>query len=316
MSLDAGSRTPVVRPASKPHRGRRSNRRRRRTPIVLALLGPGLALVAIFVVAPVAYAVYLSLTNKTLVGFAARTTRFIGLENYRNLLSSGDFVQSLGRTGEFIFFSAIVGQFLLGLLAALLLTRTTVKLKGLFGGAILLPMVVPEVVASLAWASMLAPGTLGTLNRGAGAIGLSPVAWLQHYPMASIIVVNTWRGIAFAMIMFQAAIEGISEDLIEAARVDGAGSWQVVRHITLPLIRGPVFLFLLLTTITTGSVFGLIYFLTRGGPGQQTEVTSIYIYSHSFRFFQIGLGSAASVILLVIILVLGVTYVRLSRVEV
>lgn len=284
--------------------------------MVLALLGPALSLVAVFVAVPVGYAVWLSLTNKTLIGFAARNTEFVGLANYRRLLSSGDFLHSLSLAGEFIFFSAIVGQFLLGLLAALLLTRTTVRAKGLFGGAILLPMVVPEVVASLAWASMLAPGTSGTLNRGVAAIGFAPVAWLQHYPMASIIIVNAWRGIAFAMIMFQAAIEGISEDVIEAAHIDGAGSWQVVRHITMPLIRGPVFLFLLLTTITTGSVFGLIYFLTRGGPGQQTEVTSIYIYDHSFRFFQLGLGSAASVILLVIILVLGVTYVRLSRVEV
>ncbi len=316
MSLDTGEQTPTARTPAPPQRRVRRNRRRSQAPIALALLAPGLALVAIFVVAPVAYALYLSLTNKTLVGFAARNTKFVGLDNYRNLLSSGDFLQSLSRTGEFIFFSAIVGQFLLGLLAALLLTRTRVKLKGLYGGAILLPMVVPEVVASLAWASMLAPGNLGTLNRAGGVIGLSPVAWLQHYPMASIIIVNAWRGIAFAMIMFQAAIEGISEELVEAARVDGAGAWQIVRYITLPLIRGPIFLFLLLTTITTGSVFGLIYFLTRGGPGHQTEVSSIYIYSHSFRFFQLGLGSAASVVLLVIILVLGMTYVRLSRVEV
>ena len=280
------------------------------------LLFPPLLIVVVFVLAPVVYAVWLSLTNKTLVGFAARNTKFVGLANYRNLLTSGDFLQSLGRAGEFIFFSAIVGQFVLGLLAALMLTRTTVKLKGVFGGAILLPMVVPEVVASLAWASMLAPDSSGTVNRAIGAVGFAPVAWLQQYPMASIIVVNTWRGIAFAMIIFQAAIEGISEDVVEAARVDGAGSWQLVRHITLPLIRGPIFLFLLLTTITTASVFGLIYFLTQGGPGQSTEITSIYIYQHSFRFFQLGLGSAASVILLVIILVLGTTYVRLSRVEV
>ena len=283
---------------------------------VFLLLIPPLLIVAVFVLAPVVYAVWLSLTNKTLVGFAARNTKFVGLANYRNLLTAGDFLESLGRTAEFIFFSAIVGQFVLGLLAALLLTRTSVKLKGLFGGAILLPMVVPEVVASLAWASMLAPDSNGTVNRAIGAIGFAPIAWLQQYPMASIIVVNTWRGIAFAMIIFQAAIEGISEDVIEAAKEDGASSWQLVRHITLPLIRGPIFLFLLLTTITTASVFGLIYFLTQGGPGQSTEVSSIYIYQHSFRFFQLGLGSAASVILLVIILVLGTTYVRLSRVEV
>jgi multiple sugar transport system permease protein len=116
--------------------------------------------------------------------------------------------------------------------------------------------------------------------------------------------------------MFQAALEGIPEDLLEAARIDGASGLQVLRYVTMPLIRGPVFLFLLLTTITTASVFGLVYFLTRGGPGKQTQVTAIYIYENSFRFFQLGLGSAASVIMLVVVLVLGVTYVRAARVEV
>jgi len=284
--------------------------------MVLGLLGPSLVLIALFVVGPVGYAIWLSLTNKTLTGFGAQTPEFIGLENYRRLLTSADFLHSMGRTGEFIFFSAIVGQFLLGMLAAVLLTKSTVRAKGLFGGAILLPMVVPEVVASLAWASMLAPGQLGTVNRTLDAVGVTPLAWLQEHPMASLIVINTWRGIAFAMIMFQAAIEGISDDLIEAAHIDGAGARKVFRYITLPLILGPIFLFLLLTTITTASVFGLIYFLTRGGPGGQTQVTSIYIYEHSFAFFQLGLGSAASVIMLVVVLVLGLTYVRLARVEV
>jgi len=283
---------------------------------VIGLLGPSMALILVFVVAPVGYAVWLSLTNKTLIGFEAQTPRFVGADNYRQLLTSADFLQSMGRTGQFIFFSAIVGQFVLGMLAAVLLTKSTVRGKVLFGGAILLPMVVPEVVASLAWASMLAPGQLGTVNRTLGLVGVPPTALLQEHPMAAIIVVNTWRGIAFAMIMFQAAIEGVPDDLIEAARIDGAKSRQVFRYITLPLIRGPVFLFLLLTTITTASVFGLVYFLTRGGPGAQTELTSIYIYKHSFAFFQLGLGSAASVIMLVLVLILGLTYVRLAKVEV
>lgn len=293
----------------KPHRGGS-------TGMVVGLLGPSLLLIAVFVIGPVGYSLWLSLTNKTLIGFGAQSPKFIGLENFRQLLTSSDFLQSLGRTAQFTFFSAIVGQFVLGMLAAVLLTKSAVRAKGAFGGAILLPMVVPEVVASLAWASMLAPGGLGTVNRGLGMIGFGPLAWLQEHPMASLIVVNTWRGIAFAMIMFQAAIEGISDDLIEAARIDGAGARQLFRRVTLPLIRGPVFLFLLLTTITTASVFGLIYFLTRGGPGQQTQVTSIYIYEHSFAFFQLGLGSAASVILLALVLVLGLTYVRLAKVEV
>jgi len=297
-------------------------RRRRRgshagtTGMVVGLLGPSMILIALFVIVPVGYASYISLTNKTLVGFGAQTPKFVGLENYRQLLTSSDFLHSLSLTGQFVFFSDIVGQFLLGMLAAVLLTKSAVRAKGLFGAAILLPMVVPEVVASLAWASMLAPGQLGTVNRALEVFGIAPVAWLQESPMLALIVVNTWRGIAFAMIMFQAAIEGISDDLIESARIDGAGAPQIFRYITFPLIRGPVFLFLLLTTITTASVFGLIYFLTRGGPGDQTTVTAIYIYNHSFAFFQLGLGSAASMIVLVLVLILGLTYVRFSKVEV
>lgn len=284
--------------------------------MAVALLAPSLALILLFVVAPVAYAIWLSMTNKRLTGFGAQDPEFIGLDNYSRLLTSSDFLAALGRTGEFIFFSAILGQFILGLMAALLLTRTAIRFKGGFGAAILLPLVVPEVVASLAWASMFAPGESGTLNRGLATVGFTPVAWLQEYPMACIIVVNAWRGIAFAMIMFQAALQGVSEDIVDAARTDGAGSRQLVWHIVLPLIRGTVFLFLLLTTITTAGVFGLIYFLTRGGPGRRTEVVSVYIYENSFRFFQLGLGSAASVILLAMILVLGVLYVRYSRVEI
>jgi len=220
-----------------------------------------MALILLFVVVPVGYALWLGLTDKTLIGFEAQSPQFVGLDNYRQLLTSSDFLESMGRTGQFILFSALLGQFVLGMLAAVLLSKSTIRGTGLFGAAILLPMVVPEVVASLAWASMFAPGQLGTVNRALGLFGISPVSLLQDHAMGAIIVVNTWRGIAFAMIMFQAAIEGVSDDLIEAARMDGAKSRQVFRYITLPLIRGPVFLFLLLTTITTASVFGLVYFL-------------------------------------------------------
>jgi len=202
------------------------------------------------------------------------------------------------------------------MLAAILLSRTSIRFKGLFGAAILLPMVVPEVVAALAWGSMLAQGQLGTVNRGLSLFGFAPVDWLQSVPMLSIIVINIWRGIAFAMIMFQAAIESIPKEIEQAARVDGASPWQIVRHITLPLIRGPIQLYMLVSTITTFSIFGLVYFLTQGGPGGATNLVAIYIYNYAFQFFEIGLGSAGSVIVLLAIVVLGFVYVRLSRAEV
>lgn len=284
--------------------------------LIAGFLAPSLLLFAIFVVAPVFWAIELSLTNQTLIGPEALAPRFIGLANYGRLLADDDFYVSFLRSGAFVFFSAIVGQFVLGLLAALLLARPLLRGKGLFGAATLLPLVVPETVASLAWASVLAPAEFGTLNRMIGWAGFAPIGWLQAYPMQSIIAINIWRGIAFAMILFQAALEGIPREVTEAARVDGASAWQELRLITLPLIRGAIVLYMLLTTITTFGVFGLIYFLTRGGPGGATTVTSIYIYQRAFNFFEIGLGSAASVVMLAVVLVIGLVYVRLLRAEI
>jgi multiple sugar transport system permease protein len=273
-------------------------------------------LIVLFIVAPAVYGMYLSFTNTQLTGFAARDPKFVGFDNYAYLLTNSDFLGSLGHTGEFVLYSAIIGQTVLGMIVAILLSRPWMRGKGIFGAAVLMPMVVPEVVASLTWASVLSNNSSGTLNQLTGLFGAEPTDWLQVVPMASIIAVNIWRGIAFAMIMFQAALEDVPVELIEAARMDGARALQVFRHVTLPLIRGPVFLYLLLTTISTVGVFGLVYFLTQGGPGGQTRLAAIYIYERALQFSQIGIGSAASMILLVIVLVLGFVYVRLAKVEV
>jgi multiple sugar transport system permease protein len=298
-------------PSSPARRGRR-----RTWPLILLLLGPAAVLIVVFIVVPAVYGAYLSFTNTQLTGFAARDPKFVGVDNYSYLLTSSDFLSSLGHTGQFVLFSAIIGQTLLGMVAAILLSRPWVRGKGLFGAAVLMPMIVPEVVASLTWASVLSNNSAGTLNRLTGLFGADPTAWLQVVPMVSIIIVNIWRGVAFAMIMFQAALEEVPVELIEAARIDGARALQVFRHITLPLIRGPVFLYLLLTTISTVGVFGLVYFLTQGGPGGATRLAAIYIYQRALQFAQIGIGSAASMILLAIVLVLGLVYVRLAKVEV
>jgi multiple sugar transport system permease protein len=154
------------------------------------------------------------------------------------------------------------------------------------------------------------------VNRVVGVAGISPIAWLQDNAMLSIIIVNIWRGIAFAMILFAAALEGVPAEVTEAAVVDGANPWQLLRRITLPLIRHAIVLYMLLTTIGTVTVFGLIYFLTRGGPGGDTTTLSIFIYERAFRFFEIGLGSAASVIMLGFVLAIGLIYVRLLRAQI
>jgi multiple sugar transport system permease protein len=302
--------------ATRPPSPKRRRRLNRPLFLLLLLLGPAVLLILVFIVAPAIYGMYLSFTNTQLTGFAARDPKFVGFDNYVYLLTNSEFLGSLGHTGEFVLYSAIIGQTVLGMVAAILLSRPWMRGKGIFGAAVLMPMIVPEVVASLTWASVLSNNSSGTLNQLTGLFGAAPTDWLQVVPMASVIAVNIWRGIAFAMIMFQAALEDVPVELIEAARIDGARAMQVFRHVTLPLIRGPVFLYLLLTTISTVGAFGLVYFLTQGGPGGQTRITAIYIYERALQFSQVGIGSAASMILLVIVLVLGFVYVRLAKVEV
>jgi multiple sugar transport system permease protein len=275
-------------------------------------LSPALILIGLFIVVPILWAFWLSLTNASLLGPTASRPAFVGLENYARLATDPDFYAAAGRSIVFIFASAVVGQFLLGLGSALALSRRS-RAAGWLASAILLPLVVPETVASLSWASMLAPAQFGTLNRALAILALPPVDWLQSHPMESIIMVNIWRGIAFAMIFFQAALQTIPSEILEAAAVDGASPWQQLISIKLPIIRQAITLYMLLTTITTLGVFGLIYFLTRGGPGGATTVLSIYLYERAFRYFDIGFGSAAAALVLVVATLLSVLYLRVLR---
>jgi multiple sugar transport system permease protein len=117
-------------------------------------------------------------------------------------------------------------------------------------------------------------------------------------------------------VLFAAAIESIPRTVLEASLIDGASAWQQFRRVVVPILRPQILTFLMLTTITTFGIFGLVFFLTRGGPGNVTEIIGIYIFQQAFQFFQIGLGSAAGVLLLLVLLVLGAYYVWLMREQV
>ena len=276
------------------------------------LLLPCVLLIGALVVYPALYSIYLSLTNASLVGSAATNPRFVGMRNYVRLFADEGFWNSLLVTFLFVFGSAVIGQFVLGLTSAVLLRRP-LRFKKLISSIILLPNAVPEVVAGFIWISMLAGGEYATLNRLLG--GLS-VQWLQHFPLAMIIVANTWRGIASAMILMMAGLSAVTSDIYEAARIDGASPRQIFRFITLPLIMPSIFLYMLVSTVTTISVFGFIYALTRGGPGNATEIIGIYIYNQSFTAFQLGFGAAVAVVTLIISMVIGLVYVRALKVQV
>ena len=289
---------------------------------VLTLVGfltPALVLLAGFTIWPAVWAVYQSFTNKALTGFEARSPRFVGLDNYVQLLGDPDFHASMLRTFAFVLLSAVIGQTIFAFAIAYLMAdrpRWRLGFTPLFAAVFLLPLAVPEAVAALLWASTANGTEEGLLNRGLGLIGLGPVEWLQAHAFETVTVVNIWRGIPFAMVLFAAAIESIPRTTLEASLIDGASAWQQLRRVVVPILRPQILTFLMLTTITTFGIFGLVFFLTRGGPGNVTEIIGIYIFQQAFQFFQIGLGSAAGVLLLLVLLVLGAYYVWLMREQV
>ncbi len=276
---------------------------------------PALVLMAVFIIYPAFYAISLSLTDEALLGFSARESSFVGLRNFERLFTDPMFWNSLKVTFIFVFGSAVVGQFVFGLVSAVLLSRP-LRFKPIFNAMIVLPNAVPEMVVGFIWVSMFASGEYGTLNRIVAWFGLDPQQWLYRFPLLAIIIVNTWRGIAFAMILLTSGLESIPKDIYEAARVDGANKWQIFFRITLPMLMPTIFLYMFVSTVTTFAIFGMVYTLSRGGPANSTEIIGIYIYNQSFTSFQLGYGAAVAVISLVVSMIIGIFYVRALKVEV
>lgn len=293
---------------------RRVSRRRLGELSLLLFMLPAIILVGIFVVFPAIWAIVISLTNQTLLGPTAKNPSFIGFENYATLLNDGEFWNSLKISFIFVFGSAFVGQFLIGFALALLLKQSKLFSQGIIGGSVLLAWVIPEIVAVYIWASVLNSQD-GTANQILLGLGLEKQRWLIDTPLLSIILVNIWRGTAFTMLIFSSALEAIPDVLYDAAAVDGASRWEKFRHITLPLIRYTILMDFILITMGTFSVFGLVFAMTGGGPLGRSEIIGVYIYRNAFEYREIGYGSAASVIMLFINLVLALTYLRFIKVE-
>jgi multiple sugar transport system permease protein len=179
-------------------------------------------------------------------------------------------------------------------------------------GSVLLAWVNPTIIAGFLWVAMF-DFYYGSLNKTLGFVGLDGVSWLGKAPMLSLIIVNTWRGAAFVMIIFQGALRTIPSQIYEAARMDGASAWQRFWDHTLPNLRQVAAVVLLSVTISTFGAFLLILTLTNGGPGTRTEVIALYAYHAAFQSRQIGYGSAIAAVMLGLNLIFAAIYLRVSR---
>jgi multiple sugar transport system permease protein len=287
----------------------------RRNRSLIGGLLPAASLLGLFFIAPAVWAIYTSFTNRALVGLDARHPRHVGWANYERLLHSPAFKTVLTNSLVFVIGSAVIGQFLLGLALALLLDHGEhrgYRATPFVYGSVLLAWVNPTIIAGFLWVAMF-DFYYGSLNKTLEFLGMDGVSWLGKAPMLSLVIVNTWRGAAFVMIIFQGALRTIPSQIYEAARMDGASAWQRFWDHTLPNLRQVAAVVLLSVTISTFGAFLLILTLTNGGPGTKTEVIALYAYHAAFQSRQIGYGSAIAAVMLGLNLIFAAVYLRVSR---
>lgn len=272
------------------------------------LVAPALILVAAFLVVPAVWTVYLGTTDYRLTGIQAADPQGVGLDNFRAALVDPDFRNSLWLTLLFVLGSAIVGQTVCGFALAWTLRAVPRLVRGAVETLVLLAWILPSSIVAFLWVAYLS-GDGGTLNALLPTTGTE---WLLEHPMASIIVFNTWRGTAFSMLLFSAALNAVPPSQLESARLAGAGMLAQLRDVVLPHIRGHVLTNTLLISLWTFNDFSP-YLLTAGGPNHASETLPVFIYNKALYGGQLGYGSAISFIMLAINLVIALFYVRLLR---
>jgi multiple sugar transport system permease protein len=286
----------------------------RRTAGRLVPLVPAVVLLALFMLGPVVWSFYGSFTNAALTGPNAANPEWVGFDNYIQLLADPDFPKAIWLTVLFVVASAVVGQNVVGLALAMLMRSALKPVRTVVSTLVVTAWVLPEIVAAFAaYAFFHADGTLNTLLAGVGVTGPD---WLFEHPMLAVVLANVWRGTAFSMMVYSAAIAEVPPEITEAATVDGANGVQRLVWVTLPTIRRSISTNLMLTTLQTLSVFTLIYVMTGGGPGTDSSTLPILAYQEAFKFAQVGYGTAIATVMLVIGAVFSVVYIRSLRPEV
>jgi len=241
--------------------------------------------------------------------------KFVGLENYTQAFTGDDlFWTSLGRTFtfSFVFVPVAIGG---GLLLAVLLNQ---KLKGttIFRTVFFVPHLLPAVAIAVVWTFLLSPN-LGPVNQFLRSIGVdNPPAWLssRNSALASVTMINVWAAMGGnAMLIFLAGLQGVPQELYEAADIDGPGAWSKFRRVTLPLLTPTIFFNLVLAVIASLKVFTTAFVTTQGGPSYATWFFALHIYNQAFKYFRLGYGSALAWVLAAILIAFTFFQIWYSR---
>jgi multiple sugar transport system permease protein len=274
-------------------------------------LSPWFVIFLIFTVFSVSFSFYLSFHEWNI---AEPAKPFVGLDNYIRLFQDDQFYQALWNTLLFTGFGVPLGM-LSGLMVALLL-NTRVKFQGLFRTLFYIPVITPLVVSSIIW-KWLYQGDYGLLNYYLLKFHLIKEKLLfladPDLAMPSLIIMGVWGGTGGLMILYLAGLQGIPEELYDAAKVDGANGFQRMVFVTIPLLAPTTFYILITSVIGSFQNFAHIYIMTGGGPLDRTNVIGYYIYEKGFRQYQMGYASAMSYVLFAIILILTLVQMKFVK---
>ena len=257
---------------------------------------PAAGWVLLFTIFPLFYAIFTSFWSFRF----GRRNQFVGLDNFRRLFTDSDLHNGLWVTFIFVFFSVSISM-LLGFGLALLLNRE-MRGRNIFRAIMILPLFATPVALGYLGITMFYEEN-GPINAALVAIGVGKIPWISNpfWAKVAIIIVDVWQWTPFVFLVSLAGLQGLPQDVYEAAEVDGAGGWQMFRRITLPLIAPTLWLILLLRLVDAFKVFDIPMSLTLGGPGRATEVYSMYTYRTGMRFFDHGYAAAQGFLLLVIV---------------
>jgi ABC-type sugar transport system permease subunit len=271
--------------------------------ITVGLVAPAALLTVAVQIYPTLYSFYLSFGT-----VSAGTVTPVGLDNYRWLLTSARFWQSVAVTLVYGV-AFVVITFVLALALALVF-NTQFRGKAFYLTVIFVPWILSEITSGVIWRWMFLRD-YGFLQELLGPLfGDVTVLATPVGALAVLVVANVWKSVAFALLLILAALQTISREIDEAARLDGAGAWRRLRSVTLPLIRPTLTVVIAFMAIQSVNAIGMVMSVTEGGPGSSTEILSLFMYRQAMDFGKLGVGSAVGVVMFFVNLVFALTYLR------
>jgi multiple sugar transport system permease protein len=266
----------------------------------------------VVIVAPLMYSLFVSLHQYI---FQFGLGEWTYLKNYINAFREKEFLISMKNT-FFLTLSVVSLEFGIALFLALLLNRDDVKLRKIYTIILMIPIMMPPIAVGLIWKMLLHP-ELGIINYLLGLVGIKNLGWYADPKMAmlTVISVDVWHETSLVLIILLAGLASLDRTPYEAALVDGAGSFQVFRYITLPMLSPVITIAVLIRMIAAIKTYDLIYILTRGGPGHKTDTMSYYVYKMAFRKMSVGDAAAQSFILLIIILAFSLILIKTTELK-